>query len=250
MMPNGRKKIARAIADAMQSTEDAFALWEDGSAAFGRIDEFSDLDFGAIVRIGTADRVAEIIKAELLHVANIVREYRQLTYHGDKQFFWQFEGFPPFAFVDISFIEQGSEAYRIDCGIHGTPIIHFDKCHVVHLEEENIESRHTRIAECVDRIGSVADLQPLLVRKHILRKQPLHAFGFYQRWMIQPLVELLRMKYCPQRSSFHMTYLMWDLPSAVTAELELLIMVKTSEEIERNLPRVAAWIQELLDELR
>ena len=43
-----------------------------------------------------------------------------------------------------------------------------------------------------------------LIRKHIRRGSTLHAFDAYQARLIRPLVELLRIKHCPERSGYHL----------------------------------------------
>ena len=245
-----RDELLSSLIGAMEEMDAVLALWEDGSASFGRTDAFSDIDLTAIVKTGRVDDVAEAVKLALSRVGEIAQEYRQVTYHGDAQFFWQLEGMSPFNFVDMSLIERKAEPFRIDRGTHGDPIIHFDTCGCVAVVEEDPDARRDRICEGVERIAAVGDLQPLLVRKYIMRNEILHAYGMYQRWMVQPLIELLRMKYCPERSSFHTTYLMWDLPSDVAERLGPLMMVVTIEDIDRNLPVVEAWIRGLIDPLR
>jgi hypothetical protein len=83
-----------------------------------------------------------------------------------------------------------------------------------------------------------------------MRNEPVHACGMYQRWLVEPLIELLRMKHCPERSGFHTTYLKWDLPSDATERLRPLMMVADLHDIGRSLPIVEAWIRALIDELR
>ncbi len=249
-MPLLRDELRRPLIAAMESLDAVLALWEDGSASFGRSDTFSDIDFAAIVKEGQVECAAEAARLALSRVGAIAREYRQPTYHGDAQFFWQMEAASPFNFVDFTLIERRPEAFRIDRGIHGDPIIHFDKCGCLAVVEEDPGGRQARIREGVERIAAVAELQPLLVRKYLLRNEPLHALGAYQRWIIHPLIELLRMKHCPGRSSFHTTYLMYDLPSSVTEKLAPLMMTDGMEAIARKLPLASAWISELIEQLR
>jgi len=249
-MPLTRDELLHALTGAMAEADAVLALWEDGSASFGRTDAFSDIDLTAIVKTGQVEGSAEAARVALSRVGGIAQEYRQATYHGDTQFFWQIEGMSPFNFVDMSLIERKEKPYRIDRSVHGDPIIHFDKCGCVEVVVEEPDERRIRIRDGVERIAAVADLQPLLVRKYIMRNEPLHAYGMYQRWMVQPLIELLRMKHCPERSSFCTTYLMWDLPKEVTERLGPLMMAAEIRDIDRNLPIVGAWIRALIDDLR
>ena len=93
------------------------------------------------------------------------------------------------------------------------------------------------------------DLKVDLVRKHIQRGNTLHAFDAYQTRLIGPLVELVRIKHCPERSGYHLAYVQWDLPAAIMARLEPLVMVSSLSDLERSLPIVDQWTRDLLSEL-
>jgi predicted nucleotidyltransferase len=245
-----RDSLLDAIVVAAREMDAVLALWECGSASFGRTDAYSDIDLEAIVKPDQVQPVAEAMKAALSRVAEIAHEYRQVTYHGSCQFFWQFERVSPFCFIDIVLIEQKDEAHQVDRSIHGAPIIHFDKCGCIAVIEEGLEARRARVHKGVEAIAAMQDLHPLLVDKHIRRGHALHAYGDYQRFMVRPLIELLRLKHCPERSSFQTTYITWDLPREVLERLESLVMVSGLEEMAENLPAISAWIRALIGELR
>ena len=243
-----RAELTGAIVAAAQANNAVLALWESGSEAFGRTDAFSDIDLSAITAAGAVESVASALRAAAERVAPIMKEYRQLTYHGDSQFYWQFVGLSEFLFVDIDLVEERTAPERIDLTTHGSIRVHFDKRGCLALVEEDSHARRERLREVVRQIAAVEELQPLLVRKQLLRGNLLHAYGEYQRGMVRPLIELLRLKYCPARSSFQTTYIGWDLPSNIVARLEPLVMPRGIEDIRRNLPIVQAWTHELLRE--
>jgi len=247
---NSRPQLTNAIVSASRQHDAVLALWESGSEAFGRTDDYSDIDLTAVVAPNAVDDVATFLRSALEQVAPIANEYRQNTFHGDSQYFWQFDGVSEFLLVDIDLLEKKSAPPAIDPSTHGNIRVHFDKCDCVLLAEEAPDARRLRVRETVARIDAVQDLQPLLLRKYLLRQNVLHCYGEYQRGLVRPLIELLRIKYCPARSSFQTTYIEWDLPAECVRRLEPLILVRGLDEMEENLPILQNWIRELTVELR
>ena len=77
----------------------------------------------------------------------------------------------------------------------------------------------------------------------------MEALACFWGYTLKPLVELLRMRYCPLRWDFGMRYLERDLPSDTYTQLRDLVFVRDLAEIEAHLPRASAWGADLLQEL-
>ncbi len=245
-----RDELIQLLADAARSEPEILALWEGGSAAFGRLDQLSDADLHVVVTVGQVERAITAMRRPLSDRWGIAREYRRQTYAGDRQFFWQLAGVSPFNFVDMVFRECPEEGIAIDRGRHGSPLVHVDKCGCVAVTLEPADEQRARLQKSVSQIAEFHwELKIDLIRKHIRRGSTLHAFGAYQAVLIRPLVELLRIRYCPERSSHHLADVQWDLPAEVTARLEPLVMVSTLGGLEKNLPIVDEWTRNLLREL-
>ena len=245
-----RDELIRILADAARNEPEILALWEGGSAAFGRVDHLSDADLHVVVTAGQVERAITAIRRPLSDRWGIAREYRRQTYAGDRQFFWQLAGVSPFNFVDMVFRECPEEGVSIDRGRHGSPLVHVDKCGCITVTSEPADEQRARLQKSLSHIKEFHwDLKIDLIRKYIRRGNSLHAFGAYQTGLIRPLVELLRIKYCPERSSHHLAHVQWDLPAEITARLEPLVMVSTLSDLEKSLSIVDEWTRDLLREL-
>ena len=86
------------------------------------------------------------------------------------------------------------------------------------------------------------------VRKAIIRGHEVDALAAYWGYTLKPLVELLRMRYCPARWDFGMRYLQRDLPRPVYEELRDLMYVGESVVLAERLAKAAAWGERLLKE--
>ena len=245
-----RDELIRILTDAARSEPEILALWEGGSAAFGRVDHLSDADLHVIVTAGQVERAITAMRTTLSDRWTIAREYQRRTDEGDSEFFWQLEGVPPLNFVDMVFTESPEDGVSIDRGRHPFPLVHLDKCGCIAVTSEPADERRARLQKRVSQIAEFHwGLKIDLIRKHIRRGSTLHAFDAYQTHLIRPLVELLRIKHCPERSSDHLAYVQWDLPTEITARLEPLVMVSTLSDLEKSLPIVDEWTKDLIREL-
>jgi hypothetical protein len=87
------------------------------------------------------------------------------------------------------------------------------------------------------------------VRKAIIRGQVVDALAAFWGYTLRPLVELLRMRYCPLRWDFGMRYLDRDLPQPVYRELQGIMFVKDPDELAAHLKKENGWGERLLHEL-
>ena len=179
----------------------------------------------------------------------IAREY-QRRYEGKVEFFWQLDGVPPLNFVDMVFEDCPEDGVSIDLGELPSQLVHVDKSGCIALKSEPEAERRARVQKRVSHIAEFHwDLKIDLIRKHVQRGNTLHAFEAYQARLISPLVELLRIKHCPERSGYHLAYVQWDLPTEIMARLEPLVMVSTLSDLEVSVHLVDQWTRDLLSEL-
>ncbi len=244
-----RDELIRIIADTARSEPQILGLWEGGSAAFGRLDALSDADLHVVAAAGQVECAIAAMRRALSDRWSIAREY-QRAYEGKAEFFWQLDGAPPLNFVDMVFEDCPQDGISIDRGHHPSPLVHVNKSDCIAIRSEPDDERRARLQKRVSHIAEFHwDLKIELIRKHIQRGNTLHAFQEYQARLIGPLVELLRIKHCPERSGHRLAYIQWDLPSEIAVRLEPLVMVSTLSDLEASVPIVDRWTRDLLSEL-
>ena len=176
-----RSVIIGALVGAAREAPAVVAMWEIGSAVFGRTDAYSDMDVEVMVRPGQVEAVVGLLRSALGPIAPIATEYRQRTYHGDLQIFWQLEGVSPLNYIDMDIIERRQDRLRLGAHGEGKPIIHFDKCGGLNVAEETRDEMRARVRQRVTEIAGSFGIHPLFVEKQIRRGQVLQAYGQYQR---------------------------------------------------------------------
>lgn len=227
------------------------AAWLGGSAAFGRLDDLSDIDIQFDVGRGEVDATFALIERVLTTLAPL--EYKWVvpepTWHGHAQRFYRLEGTSRHLFIDVVVMNhlQGPRFNEVER--HGEPIVLFDKDGVVATASLDREAHLEEIRGALGALGDKLALGRSVVEKEIARGNALDAIAFYQRFIIDPLVVMLRVKYLPERYDFGLRYAHLDLPEEAAGALETLCFVADFEDLARKFETASSLIESLVNEL-
>jgi hypothetical protein len=82
------------------------------------------------------------------------------------------------------------------------------------------------------------------VLKHIRRGEFREAFGYDQRWVLEPLIEVQRMLSTPLHPDYYIVHISRHLPAANVERLERLFQVVSLQDLEEKLTDAIAWFAE------
>jgi hypothetical protein len=88
----------------------------------------------------------------------------------------------------------------------------------------------------------------IMPMKETNRKNHVEAMLFYLGQTYRPLVEVLRMKHCPQRYNYATRYVYYDLPPKVVKRLEKLLFFDT-DDMEGKVEEVRVWFWEIANDI-
>lgn len=91
--------------------------------------------------------------------------------------------------------------------------------------------------------------QHLRVRKYINRGTFAECYAYYNKFVIEPLVMLLRLKFTPLYPYHYILHISRHMPLDVVNRLEKLIQVKSLEDMENRMKEAKEWYQELHEEV-
>ena len=118
-----RDRIAGAVTDALKPLPTVFAGWEGGSAAFGALDRYSDIDLTFLVD----DEVPfEQLYAPLESALNAVSPIT-VSQPVTLGRYYKVKDGGEFLFIDIVFLRAGEPDHYLDVERHGHVIPLFDK---------------------------------------------------------------------------------------------------------------------------
>ena len=240
-----RNRISKAVTEALRSLPSVFAGWEGGSAAFGAVDAYSDIDLEYLVAddasfellYAVAERALETVSPITASHTPLKGRYYKLRDGGD------------FLLVDLIFTRVGDPDHELDVERHGNLVPLFDKGDWLRRRPLDEEALALKRVQRYRELQTLFPMSQVFVRKAILRGQHVEAVNAFWACALKPLAELLRMRFCPARWDFGVRYLDRDLPPAVYAQVRDLAFIRDLDDLEEKLARATAWGAALLREL-
>lgn len=243
-----REAIVTEMRHAVEDDAAALALMEGGSTAFGRGDEWSDVDLYLVVEDGTAERFLGTVESALTNAFGIIARHvePQPTWHGHHQIVYRLRGASPYLLVDLCVMERsrlGRERSRIR---HGDPVVFFDKADVTSFEEPSVADLRQKLRARVEAITSSFHMFQTFVTKNIARKQAGEAVAYYSAYTLRPLNELLRIRHDPHRHDYGVRYVKYDLPNDVAERISALFLVRDLDDLAAKHAEAVRWFDETL----
>ncbi len=124
-----RAHIIQAVSEALAAIPDVEAAWLEGSEAFGRTDELSDIDIIAVVDDPAVERVLSAVEQCLDRLGGIAVAFRQPTHEsqGLPECYYRLAGTPEHLVIDLALVRPKEVASALDPVRHGVPHILFDR---------------------------------------------------------------------------------------------------------------------------
>lgn len=246
-----REIILSALENKLRPLDYVQAMWQGGSAAFNRADQWSDID---LMVLADDDHITDVVRLtedalRTLSPITIRYELPQPTWHGHWQAFYQLQDAGPFLMIDFVVLKVSSNNWFLEREIHGDALIHFDKSGLVKAPPFSVEAHLKQIEGRLETIKVTFGLFQALTEKELNRGCALDALAFYQSFTLRPLVEVLRMQYDPARYNFHTRYAYHYLPSAVVQRLESLFFVSDIRQLRTRFEEAQGWFHEALAQL-
>ena len=168
------------------------------------------------------------------------------------QIVYHIKGSNPYLVLDFNWQlhsrDRSEYHYNIENDKVEGALVLFDKDNVVRFEaadEQEIENNKTQCRQECDYRYS----QHLRVQKYIRRGTYPEAYAYYNRYVIEPLVILLRLKYTPLYPYHYLLHISYHMPKDVIERLEKLIQVNSLNEMEIAMKEAEQWYDELKNEI-
>jgi hypothetical protein len=246
-----RDEVRRAIHAALEPLPFVHAAWEGGSTAFGRDDQFSDLDLHVLVDDDFVERAFAAVEDSLLSLGGISLHYRvpEPSWHGHSQAFYRLVEGAPHLLVDVVVMRCSSEGRFLGRERHGEPVVLFDKIGQIRAEPVDREELREIVEHRLRRIHTLVPMFADFVEKELHRDNELGALANYHGFVLRPLVELLGIRYCPERSDYGVRHVVGDLPPEAVERLEHLWFVPDAAGVLERCRDALEWVGEILDDI-
>ncbi|MDD6033600.1 MAG: hypothetical protein PUC47_09000 [Oscillospiraceae bacterium] len=240
-----RESILQTLRQALEPLPYVHALWLEGADAQQMVDEYSDFDINVDVEDDHADEIFRLVESlfPMDQVWDTGRsdEFLYRVYHirGTSDY-WMLD----FNLHLHSTGRSGSTFYEGDW--IDKPLVLFDKSGVVIMNPPRPPQ-----APDPERVQDIRFhfSQAGRVRKYIFRGQFPEAYIYYNKYIIEPLVSLIRMKYTPDKRFYYMVHISRHIPSDALARLTALLQNPDLEALSAHLEDALLWYEELTAEL-
>lgn len=243
-----RNVIIAKLTEALKPLPFAYAFWIEGADANGTADEYSDIDFWVDFEDEYEDKAIEAVENALSELAEIDYKYvmrhehpqiRQRIYHlaGTSEylmidFCWQLHSRPEYAFHENDNIETARVVFdkRSIIKYKSFDLSEFSEQNRIRLEEAKYRrTQHNRAV------------------KYVWRGQYLEAYAYYNRYVLEPLVDLLRLIYTPAHTEYYFVHITQHIPETERKKLEYFAQIGSISDISERIPQAAEWFDELAE---
>jgi len=229
------------------------AFWLEGADANGTVDNYSDIDFWLDFNDDFEESAYEAVETALASISAIDYKYimshghpkiRQRIYHLENtsqylmiDFCWQFSSRPREEFI-----------YVKDDSVEAVKVL-FDKNNVIRYKPLSLldYSQHNdkRLKEAKYRRA-----QHMRAEKYVRRGQYLEAYAYYNRYVLEPVIDLLRLIYTPANADYYLVHISQHIPIAEREQLEYFAQISSLEDIAVKIPLAGEWFDRLVEGLQ
>ena len=233
---HSRDKIISPLVHFLQSIPQVNAVWEGGSAAWGRIDNWSDIDLQADVEDDFVDDVMWRTENFLQETFGIELKFPVIpsVWPGVTQTFFRLKGASPFLLLDYAVIRTSSKSKFLEKEIHGDAIVHFDRKGIVQDVHADSAALFKKLEERITLLKTRFEIFQVLIEKELKRNNFIEAFNFYLGFTVQPIIEAVRIAHCPYHWNFHSRYVHYELPPHWVEQIEPLYFVTGGDDLKQK----------------
>jgi hypothetical protein len=242
-----RRAVIEAVIARLLPIAAVRACFEGGSAATGRLDDYSDIDLVIVAPLAAADEAFGAVEAALApHGISHIWRVDPPPFPDTAQRFYFLADAPRFFAVDCVVVAEGAADQLLERERHGQPLVYFDRTSKIRARPVDAEALAARRAHRWEQLRGSVPIYAMLVDKELARGRPLEALGFYQA-LLRALLEVLGIAHRPERFDFGWRYVETQLPDDERKRLTRFAFVADPEALRERAPELAA---ELLERLR
>lgn len=244
-----RSRIIDAVHGAMEAHAGVFAGWEGGSAAFGALDRYSDIDLMFLVdpAVPPPD-LFEAAEGAMESLSRILGCYHEPpgVWEGITHRIYRLEATDEYLLIDLALLRADATDHFLEVERHGHGVPLFDKGDWLRPRPVDPEALAAKAARRRQELTTWFPMSQNFVVKAIRRGHAVEAAARYMAFTLRPLVDLLRMRHCPLRWDFGLRYLDRDLPPDVHDRIRALVFPQDVADLEAKHAEAAAWALALL----
>ncbi len=238
-----RDLVIKKLAEELKNDNSVQAMWLEGADANELVDKYSDLDIWIDVKDGTEKKIIKKVQTilELMGELDLVSDKKN-THPKILEYVFHLKNSSPFLLIEVG-IQLNSRNFNfIEEFAHEQPKVIFDKKGVIKFSKLNKEEWEKEVS---NDIYDIRDIFRQQSRVKVKRKNFLEVYDSYLKWTIEPLIKMLRIKFCPFKKDYGFKHLDRDLPKNIVKKIKSLLIIKNVDDIARKQIIVQKWFSKL-----
>jgi hypothetical protein len=245
-----RENILSHLVEGLQKHPEIIAMWLEGSDGTGSTDDYSDIDIVINVEDGFESAALSLCEERLNELSLLDLSYEELRHNPKKRYkVFHLKNTPEPLFLDINVQSQSLNTQFVKQNDSEVPIVIFDKKSVIQFIDINETELNLYLKNRLYHLENTIN-QKARVEKYVIRNKFIEAMGYYHKFVVTPLIEILRIKYKPINHDYYIVCISKHLPKEVTLELEELYKVNSINDISIHVERAYAWFYKVLNEVK
>ena len=248
-----KNDIISKLSETLKPLPFIYAFWLEGADAIDMADEYSDIDFWVDFEDEYEAQAIEAVENALSELAEIDYKYIERHEHPKiRQRRYHLAGTSEYLMIDFQcqFHSRPKDeyAYYENDKIEGAKII-FDKDNVIRLKPLNLSDFAESNKYRLDK-AKYCRAQYIRAEKYVRRGQYLEAYAHYNEYILEPLVDLLRLIYTPEYADYYFCHISRHIPETERAKLEYFAQIASLDDIAEKIPKAGKWFDELAKKIQ
>lgn len=225
-------------------------MWLEGADANGTLDDYSDIDIYIDIKDENEVEAIEAVETALSEISEV--DYRYIMNHSHpklRQRIYHLKNTSEYLMIDFCWQlhsrDRDEYIYILGNKIEAAKVL-FDKDNIIRYKELDLEDykeyNYNRIEECKYRYTQLCR-----VIKYVHRNQYPEAYAYYNRYVVNPLIDLLRLIHTPAHAHYYLIHISSHISK--DERLEYYLKISSVEDISKKIPEAQKWFNELLDKL-
>jgi hypothetical protein len=230
-----RDRILQEIASDVGSKDYILSVWLEGSDGTDSLDEYSDIDLVFYTKEGYIDKAFSELNQCLDRLGNIDYAYEQPGRRSNNRYkVYHLEGTPDTLFIDVTVQSESFPVSFVKEDRSVVPVVLVDKASIVNYHNVDRESQRLQLQDQLVRAQAMYSQRSRAV-KYTQRGLFLESLIYYQKYVLNPLVDALRVLHTPFQADCFLVHASRDFPAEVAANLENLYGVTTVTDIAERI---------------
>ncbi len=234
-------RIVEDLKALLQKNPTTHAMWIAGSVAEGYADELSDVDLWLDIDDGQDEAIFNIIEEFLLSKGELDVNYGEDMSPPFTHKVYHLTHTNPYHFIEVT-LHSHTDDYEFIEGIRNVKVL-FDKDGTTKTKPFDKVGHEKMLHERKQTLIRKIEIGEISVRKEIIRKQFMDALHNYQFWLVEPIIELTRIKHAPLKISYGLKHGSRDLPAETVKEIESLYLIKSLEDLENKIEDIKTMVR-------